>query len=66
VQGIQNRLNRFWGALAGGCNLNRDPVGLVRNAGFDVSEARKEKFPPSFWLLGSQLLCVASTPFTPA
>jgi SAM-dependent methyltransferase len=46
-KGIQNRLNRFWGALAGGCNLNRDPVGLVRDAGFDVREAGREKFPPS-------------------
>jgi hypothetical protein len=37
-------------------------VGLVRNAGFDVSEARKEKFPPSLWLLGSHYSGVASTP----
>jgi len=58
-RGIQNRLNRVWGALAGGCNLNRDPIRLVRNAGFDVSEARHEKFPPSFWLLGSHYSGVA-------
>jgi SAM-dependent methyltransferase len=64
-KGIQNRLNRFWGALAGGCNLNRDPVGLVRDAGFDVREAGREKFPPSFWLLGSHYSGVASTPLTP-
>ena len=64
-KGIQNRLNRVWGALAGGCNLNRDPIRLVRNAGFDVSEARHEKFPPSFWLLGSHYSGVASTPLRP-
>jgi len=61
-RGVQNGLNRVWGALAGGCHLNRDPVGLVRNAGFDVSEARNEKFPASFWLLGSHYSGVASTP----
>jgi len=51
-------------ALAGGCNLNRDPIRLVRDAGFDVREARNEKFPPSFWLLGSHYSGVASTPLT--
>jgi len=65
-RGLQNGLNRAWGALAGGCNLNRDPVGLVRNAGFDVREARREAFPASFWLLGSHYFGVAVTPLTPA
>ena len=61
--GLCRRLqNRFWGAPAGGCHLNRDPVGLVRNAGFDVSEAWHEKLPPSFWLLGSHYSGFASTP----
>lgn len=64
-RGLQNGLNRVWGALAGGCHLNRDPVGLVRNAGFDVREARQEKFPPSFWLLGNHYSGVASTSLTP-
>lgn len=56
---LQNKLNRVWGALAGGCNLDRDPIGLVRNAGFDVREARKEQFPATFWLLGSHYSGVA-------
>lgn len=64
-KGMQNRLNRVWGALAGGCNLDRNPVGLVRKAGFDVKEAGLEKFPPSFWLLGSHYSGVASTRLTP-
>lgn len=64
-KGMQNRLNRMWGALAGGCNLDRNPVGLVRKAGFDVEEARLEKFPPSFRLLGSHYSDVASTRLTP-
>jgi SAM-dependent methyltransferase len=53
------RLNRVWGALAGGCNLNRDPIRLVREAGFDVREARREGFPPRFWLLGSHYSGIA-------
>jgi ubiquinone/menaquinone biosynthesis C-methylase UbiE len=57
--GLQNRLNRVWGALAGGCNLNRDPVRLVREAGFDVREAQREGFPARFWLLGSHYSGVA-------
>jgi SAM-dependent methyltransferase len=58
----QNRLNRTWGALAGGCNLNRDPVGLVRGAGFDLRDARHERFPPRFWLLGSHYAGIALSP----
>jgi ubiquinone/menaquinone biosynthesis C-methylase UbiE len=58
-RGLQTRLNRIWGALAGGCRLDRDPVGLVRAAGFEVHEARHERFPPSFWLLGSHYAGVA-------
>src|SRR6266567_2399345 len=56
---LQNGLNRPWGALAGGCNLNRDPVRLVRDAGFDVREARHERFPARFWLLGNHYSGVA-------
>ncbi len=58
-KGVQNGLNRAWGALAGGCNLNRDPVRLVRNAGFDVRDASHERFPARFWLLGNHYAGVA-------
>lgn len=61
-RGLQNRLNRVWGVLAGGCNLNRDPLRVMRDAGFDVREARREEFPASFWLLGSHYSGVALTP----
>jgi ubiquinone/menaquinone biosynthesis C-methylase UbiE len=61
-RGLQERLNRVWGLLAGGCNLNRDPVGLVRGAGFEVGEARRERFPARFWLLGSHHAGVALRP----
>lgn len=59
---LQDRLNGIWGALAGGCNLNRDPVGLVRDAGFELREARQERFPLGFWLLGSHCAGVALKP----
>lgn len=59
---LQNRLNRVWGVVAGGCNLNRDPIRLVQNAGFDLHEVRRETFPASFWLLGSHYSGVAMTP----
>jgi SAM-dependent methyltransferase len=56
---LQNRLNGAWGVLAGGCNLNRDPIHLVRNAGFDLREACEERFPLRFWLLGGHYSGVA-------
>jgi SAM-dependent methyltransferase len=57
--GLQDRLNRMWGALAGGCNLNRNPIRLVRDAGFDVREAQQERFPASLFLLGNHYSGVA-------
>jgi len=56
---LQERLNRVWGVLAGGCNLNRDPVRLMWHAGFEIREARQERFPVSLWLLGSHYSGVA-------
>lgn len=35
VRRLQDRLNPLWTRLAGGCNLNRDPIALIRQAGFD-------------------------------
>lgn len=34
----QNRLNGTWGRAFGGCNLNRDILGLVREAGFSIEQ----------------------------
>jgi ubiquinone/menaquinone biosynthesis C-methylase UbiE len=59
---LQDRLNLFWGILAAGCNLNRDPLQLVADARFDIREARQERFPPAFWLLGSHYAGVALRP----
>jgi ubiquinone/menaquinone biosynthesis C-methylase UbiE len=56
---LQDRFNRVWGVLAGGCNLNRNPFQLVANARFDIRDAWQERFPPAFWLLGSHYAGVA-------
>lgn len=61
-RGLQERLNCVWGVLAAGCHLNRDPIGLVRAAGFEVGEARHERFPTGLWLLGSHHCGVALRP----
>jgi ubiquinone/menaquinone biosynthesis C-methylase UbiE len=61
-RGLQNRLNRLWGVLAAGCNLNRDPIRLIREAGFDLPDPRRERFPLTFWLLGNHYSGVALRP----
>lgn len=50
---LQDRMNRLWSSLAGGCNLNRNPLQLLVGAGFDIQETRQERFPFTFWLLGN-------------
>ncbi|WP_054312229.1 class I SAM-dependent methyltransferase [Mesorhizobium sp. 1M-11] len=56
---LQDRLNRPWGTLAGGCNLNRNPFQLVEDARFDIRDSWQERFPPAFWLLGSHYAGIA-------
>jgi len=34
----QDRLNPVWGALGGGCNLNRDIPALIRQGGFEIRD----------------------------
>jgi len=36
VRKWQDRLNGVWGKLAGGCNLNRDPAAIIKDAGFQI------------------------------
>ncbi len=59
-RGWQERLNRLWGRLAGGCHLTRDPLRLMRGAGFRVVEAERGRFPPLFWQLGSHHAGIAA------
>ena len=58
----QERLNRMWGALAGGCHLNRDPLGLIDGAGFRLVHEERTRFPLLFWQLGSHYAGVAVPP----
>ncbi len=41
----QNRLNGFWGTIAGGCHLNRDIPDLLRAGGFDVHTLHSRYLP---------------------
>lgn len=45
VAAWQDRLERPWGALAGGCHPNRDTLGAIGAAGFELPE-REEFRPP--------------------
>lgn len=45
VQFWQNSLNRPWGYVSGGCNLNRDIPGLLTKAGFTIQEMNKHYIP---------------------
>jgi len=50
------------GVLAGGCNLNRNPLQFVQHAHVDISEAWQERFPLPFWLLGNHYSGIALKP----
>lgn len=45
VQRWQNRLDRPWGAIAGGCHLNRDIPALLDDGGFAVSDLQTLYLP---------------------
>ncbi|MBZ9971494.1 class I SAM-dependent methyltransferase [Mesorhizobium sp. BR1-1-12] len=55
----QERLNKPWGQIAGGCHLNRQPLHLIREAGFRIVEEERGRFPLPFWQLGSHYAGVA-------
>ena len=41
----QNRINPFWGKLAGGCNINRKIPSLIQDSGFDIIELEEMYLP---------------------
>ena len=43
----------LWGMLAPGYNLHRDPFQLLANARFDIRDVWRERFPFTFWPLGT-------------
>ena len=45
VRRWQDRLNGVWGALGGGCHLNREPAGLIEAAGFRMVSRRSGYAP---------------------
>jgi ubiquinone/menaquinone biosynthesis C-methylase UbiE len=53
----QNRLNRVWPSIAGGCNLNRKMDEIIAGAGFRIEELdasyRPGPRPMSFFYLGT-------------
>ena len=53
--------NRF-GMLAPGYNLNRDPFQLLAKARFDIRDVWRERFPFTFWPLGSHYPGIALRP----
>ena len=38
VQKWQNRINPYWGKIAGGCHLNRDIPQLIQEGGFNIGQ----------------------------
>jgi ubiquinone/menaquinone biosynthesis C-methylase UbiE len=45
VQRWQHRLNSGWSKMAGGCNMNRDIVGLIEESGFEISNDERMYIP---------------------
>lgn len=45
VQRWQHRLNSGWSKMAGGCNMNRDVLGLIENSGFEISNDERMYIP---------------------
>lgn len=45
IQKWQNRINPFWGKIAGGCNINRSIPQLIRDSGFDIIEMEEMYLP---------------------
>ena len=41
----QDRINPIWRRIAGGCNLNRGIDGLIRSAGFEITELKTAYLP---------------------
>lgn len=51
--GTQNAINGVWRRLMLGCNLNRDPIGLIERAGFEFEESERFVLSPFPSVIGS-------------
>ena len=45
IQRWQHRLDRPWGAVAGGCHLNRDIPLLIQEGGFEITDSHAHALP---------------------
>jgi len=45
VRRWQSRLNPSWSKFTGGCNMNRDIVGLIRESGFEITNDERMYIP---------------------
>lgn len=54
----QDRLERPWGVVAGGCHPNRDTVGAVERGGFTIGEIERFDLPGT-WLAKPHIVAVA-------
>lgn len=52
---LQDRVDRIWPLLGGGCHPNRDTPDAIRHAGFEVLDERRFPFPP----------CILAKPVAP-
>ena len=41
----QNRINNFWGKIAGGCNINRNIPELIKRSGFKIVKIEEMYLP---------------------
>ena len=44
---VQNRVAWFWPKVGGGCHPNRDTVGAIERAGFEISSCERFRFQPT-------------------
>jgi ubiquinone/menaquinone biosynthesis C-methylase UbiE len=45
VRRWQRRLNPAWSKFSGGCNMNRDILGLIREGGFEITDDERMYIP---------------------
>ena len=45
VRRWQRRLNPAWSKFTGGCNMNRDIVGMIRDSGFEITNDERMYIP---------------------
>ena len=54
----QNRIDPFWGKIAGGCHLNRDIQKLITDAGFSFESLDKMYIPSTRKFAGYNYWCI--------